>query len=180
MDTKNHTTPNPQDSGADATTLSLRQRPWRQWRERPTADTEYELCSRIINGETLTAIANSLDTGVATLTDWIAVNAKRSARVREARITAASSYDDLALQSIRAANNPFELAKARDEAHHLRWRASKYNPRTFGERTTIAGDPDAPMQSNGVDVTKLSQLSVDDRKLFLELLSKMGIDGGSK
>ena len=117
---------------------------------------------------------------MATLTDWIAFDTKRSDRVREARITAASSYDDIALGSIRAATNTFELAKAREEAHHLRWRSSKFQPQRYGDRTTIAGDPDAPIQTNGIDLNKISKLSTEDKKTFLELLSKMGVDGGNK
>lgn len=116
---------------------------WQQWRAK--TDAIDVLCGRITDGELLTEIARSLGTGLSTVADWIAADPVRSARAREARISAAASYDDQALQAIRAASDPFELTKAREEASHLRWRASKANPREYGDRTTVAGDENSPL-----------------------------------
>jgi hypothetical protein len=125
--------------------------PWQAW----TANTASinVLCSRIVDGETLTAIARSLGTGVSTLADWIAADPARSARAREARTAAAASYEEQALEAIRAAADPFELAKAKEEAHHLRWKASKANPRAYGDKLALGGDEDSPLT---VVIRKLS------------------------
>lgn len=95
------------------------------------------LCDRICAGESQTAIARDLDIGVATLCRWIAADVERSARVREARISAARSFDDLAEYELRSAADTFELAKARELASHYRWKASKADPRGYGEKIEI-------------------------------------------
>ncbi len=137
--------------------------PWQKWSTSKSAVDD--LCARIIGGETLTSIARSLSAGVSTLTDWIAADPERSARAREARIAAANSYDELALQAIRDASDPFELAKAKEEAHHLRWKASKADPKRYGDKLDI----DA----------KVGIQSLPDDVLLMEakrLAAKLGLD----
>lgn len=95
------------------------------------------LCDRLCAGESQTAIAESLGVGIATLSRWIAADPERSARVREARIAAARTFDEMAEAELRAAADPFALAKARELASHYRWKASKSNPREYGEKIEI-------------------------------------------
>lgn len=95
------------------------------------------LCDRICAGESQTAIAESLEIGVATLSRWIAADPERSARVREARIAAARAFDEMAEAELRAAVDPFTLARARELASHYRWKASKSNPREYGDKLEI-------------------------------------------
>jgi DNA-binding transcriptional regulator YdaS (Cro superfamily) len=95
------------------------------------------LCDRLCAGESQTAIAESLGVGVATLSRWIAADPERSARVREARIAAARTFDEMAEAELRKATDPFGLAKARELASHYRWKASKSNPREYGEKIEI-------------------------------------------
>ena len=120
---------------------------WQQWTSAPEAGID-ELCDMIEAGNTLTAIAQDVGIHVANLSRWIAADPQRSARAREARIAAASSYDDQALAAIRNASDQFALAKAKEEAHHLRWKASKADPRKYGDKldvtqeTTIRTLPD--------------------------------------
>lgn len=95
------------------------------------------LCDRLCAGESQTAIAESLGVGIATLSRWIAADPERSARVREARIAAARTFDEMAEAELRAAADPFGLAKARELASHYRWKASKSNPREYGEKIEI-------------------------------------------
>lgn len=95
------------------------------------------ICERIQSLETLTGIAQSLGIRLSRLQDWLAADAGRSARAREARATTAAQYDDDALRRIDAAMDPFELAKAREAAQHLRWRASKIAPKEYGDKSTI-------------------------------------------
>jgi hypothetical protein len=94
------------------------------------------LCRRLKAGETLTAIAADIGLkSTATLLDWIASDPDRSARAREARIAASVMYDEQAQKAILDAADSFELAKAKELAHHLRWRASKIDPRNYGDKT---------------------------------------------
>lgn len=111
---------------------------WQEWSAGESAADI--LCERIVAGETLTAIAKSLKTTVQSLAYWIAADVSRSARVREARIAAAGSYSDLALQAINEAGEPFELARARELAQHYRWKASKADPRTYGDKLDLTAE----------------------------------------
>lgn len=115
---------------------------WEAWKADDTALDD--LCTRIEGGESLTAIAQSLDVHVANLTRWIAAETQRSARAREARIASAAIFDEMALAELRLAADPFELSRAKEVAHHLRWKASKTNPREYGDKVAVGGDADAP------------------------------------
>ena len=95
------------------------------------------LCDKLTAGETQTAICLELGMGIATLGRWIAADAERSARVREARIAAARSFDEKAEEGLRLAGDPFSLARAKELAHHYRWKASKADPRGYGEKIEI-------------------------------------------
>lgn len=95
------------------------------------------LCNQIIDGQSQTSIAQSVGVSLATLSNWIAADIERSARVREARIASSRAYDEKAEQALMDATDPFELAKARELASHYRWKASKTNPKEYGERVEI-------------------------------------------
>jgi hypothetical protein len=95
------------------------------------------ICDRICAGESQTSIAESAGVGIATLSRWIAADPERSARVREARIAASRSFDEKAERVLQEAADPFELAKARELASHYRWKASKSNPREYGDKVEI-------------------------------------------
>lgn len=92
------------------------------------------ICERITNGESITAIANSFGLDQGSLRYWIASEPSRSVRMREARAITAAACDDEALQRIDDATDNFSLSKAKEAAHHLRWRASKIAPREYGEK----------------------------------------------
>lgn len=110
------------------------------------------LCTAIIGGETLTSIAERLTVAIAALLMWIEVDSERSARVKEARTKASRLWDEKALSGIEAAKDPFELAKAKEAAHHLRWRASKIAPREYGDKVQHGGAEDLPPIRQSVDV----------------------------
>jgi hypothetical protein len=52
-------------------------------------------------------------------------------------MAAAAAYDEQAEQELRSATDLFQLAKARELAQHLRWRASKINPKAYGDRLEV-------------------------------------------
>jgi hypothetical protein len=121
------------------------------------------LCERIISGDSLNSVAKSLGIGLSTLTDWIAANPERSARAREARIASATACDDQAFDLVMAAGDPFALAKAKEAAHHLRWRAKTRDPRTYGDKIDLTGEvsvrdlPDDILLAKAAKLTALLQ-----------------------
>lgn len=86
------------------------------------------LCDLILDGKTLTAIAEEATVNVSVLVRWIAADEQRSARVNTARRQAGATWDALAEDAISKATTPHQLAVARELAHHWRWRASKIDP----------------------------------------------------
>ena len=92
------------------------------------------ICERIVSGESITAIAGSVGLDQGSLRYWIASDPSRSVRAREARAITAAACDDEALRRIDDANDNFSLAKAKEAAHHLRWRASKIAPKEYGDK----------------------------------------------
>jgi hypothetical protein len=95
------------------------------------------VCEALTNGKTMTAIAQEAKVSVGSLLAWIAADTDRSARAREARIQAAKVWDEQALNLITAAKDQFQLAKARESAQHLRWRASKIAPKEYGDKLAV-------------------------------------------
>ena len=92
------------------------------------------ICERLSNGVTMTAIAEEIGVTVGKLSQWIASDEEHSARAREARIHAARIWDEKALSVVEQALDPFELARAKELAHHYRWRASKTAPKEYGDK----------------------------------------------
>lgn len=110
--------------------------PWKAWTNAAEKSIA-KLCERIEDGESLRQVADGLGVPTSTLTRWIEADPQRSARAREARRQSARSFDDAALEEIRGAADQFELARAKEVAHHLRWRASKINPREYGDKLDV-------------------------------------------
>jgi hypothetical protein len=95
-----------------------------------------ELCHKIVDGESMGRIAAGWGVSRSMLAYWIAGSPDRSARVKEARELAAQAWDEMALEGILNADSPFDQAKAKDAAHHYRWRASKIAPQ-YGDKSTV-------------------------------------------
>ena len=85
----------------------------------------------------MTSIAGKLKVSIGTLIAWIGADPERSARVKTARTQTAKIWDEMALSGITAAADPFELAKAKEAAHHYRWRAKAIAPKDYGDKTEI-------------------------------------------
>lgn len=109
------------------------------------------ICEQILDLNSLSQAAQGAGVALSSLLTWIAADDARSARVREARRLAAEAWVEKAEQVVADAKNNFELQKARELAHHYRWRASKispqYNDKVIQEHTGPGG---GAMQVTGI------------------------------
>lgn len=111
------------------------------------------LCAEILDEKSLTKIAQDAKVSIGTLLTWIDRDPERSARAREARSSMAKIYDERAVEELRAASDPFELSKAKEIAHHWRWRAAKIAPREYGDKLALGGADDMSPIRQQMDVT---------------------------
>lgn len=100
-----------------------------------------QVCDRIADKLSLTAIAKEAGVSIGSLLTWLAADAERSARAREARAIVAKGWDEQAEDEIRNAKDAFELSKAKELAHHYRWRAKVTAPKEYGDKVALT-DPD--------------------------------------
>lgn len=109
---------------------------------------EEEILALIKSGEAFYAIAGHFGVDRGDFTRWIEADSQRSARAREARKAASAAWDEKAERGIDEARDPFELAKAKELAHHYRWRASKIAPKEYGDKvqTEVTGADGGPLQ----------------------------------
>lgn len=120
-----------------------------------------EICRRITDLETMTFIAHDVGVSIGTLCSWIDSDVERSARARESRTRTARMWDEKATKGIEDAKDTFELAKAKEIAHHYRWRASKIAPRDYGDRldATLSAPSGGPVQ-----IERIERVIVDPKK----------------
>ncbi len=128
------------------------------------------LCEAITDRKTMTAISEEIGVSIGSLLTWIEANPERSARVKDVRRATARIWDEQAETEIRAAEDDLGLRKAKELAHHYRWRASKISPE-YGDRQVLAGDPEAPL--TGVSDDQL------DSRLNALLAKQGGLDSDS-
>lgn len=102
------------------------------------------ICDAIRIPMSMREISDRLNISQSTLCDWIAATTERSARVKAARVATAQHWDAEATELITKARTPFQLAKAKELAHHFRWRAAKIAPRDYGDKLAIGGASDLP------------------------------------
>jgi transposase len=101
------------------------------------------LVEKIIEGKLQREICRDIGVAISSMVDWIAEDDERARRVKEARRAAARTYEEQAEQVIRDAAVRFELAKAKELAHHYRWRASRMDP-AYSEKVAIGAATDLP------------------------------------
>lgn len=108
-----------------------------------------EICELIVAGNSITAIAKGLGVPHSHLLMWIERDQDRSVRAREARRVTAQLWDEQATALIAKAGNSLDLAKAKEIAHHYRWRASKISPKIYGDKVTqeLTGANGGPIQT---------------------------------
>lgn len=125
-----------------------------------TAEVVEAICERLSEGEPLAQICRDEDMPAArTVRDWIAERPDVSAAIARAR---EDGEDRIAADCLEIADDgsrdykPNEDGREVVDHDHIQ-RAklridtrlkllAKWNPKKYGERTTVAGDPEAPLQ----------------------------------
>ena len=136
------------------------------------------ICDMITNGDSLTKIAKEIGIHAATLIRWLEEDPQRSARAKEARIRSAKIWDEAAEAVIKAAPDKFELERARELAHHYRWRAKAIAPREYGDKVQQehTGANGGPIALAAVDLRNLKD---DELEHMQRLLAKASEPGGT-
>lgn len=127
------------------------------------------ICEMITSGIPMVKISKQLGISLGTFINWISDDIDRSARVREARARSAKYWDEKAEEVIREAPDKFELERARELAHHYRWRAKAIAPREYGEKVTQehTGKDGAPITMATVDMRNLSDKELENMQALL-------------
>lgn len=85
----------------------------------------------------LRMIAEKVGVSNASLLRWISLDDARMEQINKARKLTAQGWEELAEQVVAQAADPFQLMKAKELAHHYRWRAAcispKFNPSAKGD-----------------------------------------------
>jgi hypothetical protein len=143
-----------------------------QGRGRPTAYTEplaEEICRRLAGGESLRAICRAAHMpDDSTVRAWVLDNREGfSPRYARARELQAEAWADEIIDIADDGSNDWmernrqdgDAEKVLDHEHVTRsrlrvdtrkWLLAKLKPGTYGERTTVAGDPAAPLYTAAV------------------------------
>ncbi len=115
-----------------------------------------DITEKLESGSTLAQIAASCGKNRSMLTRWIQADEQRSASCARARQLGAAAHEERAEYEIRQASDPFELSKAKELAHHYRWRASKLAPREYGDKVET-------IHSGGVTVEAIKRVIHDPK-----------------
>lgn len=128
-----------------------------------------QICSDIVGGESMTSICGRIGVHISSLIEWIEADPQRSARARAARALSARVWDQKAEEVIASAPDRFGLEKARELAHHYRWRAKAIAPREYGDRVTNehTGAGGGPIALAAVDMKNLSDEELDNIQRLL-------------
>lgn len=127
------------------------------------------ICELIVSGASMTSIAAGIGVHISTLIEWSEDDPQRSARMREARQHSGRIWDEKAEEVILVAADKFELDKAKELAHHYRWRAKAISPREYGERVTQehTGADGGPIAIAAIDLKNLSDAELENMNRLL-------------
>lgn len=95
------------------------------------------ICEDIISGLSYRAIAAKYGTNYTAVFKFVS-DENHSARVTHARLLSGDIYADKAEQVLIEADGTMtEVTRAKELASHYRWKASKVNPKTFGDKVDV-------------------------------------------
>ncbi len=128
-----------------------------------------KICADICETKSMTQIAAENNIDLSTLLEWIEGDPLRLARTREARRRTALLWEERAEAVIAQAADNFELQKARELAHHYRWRAKAIAPKDYGDKMTQehTGKDGGPIALAAVDFKGLSDDELENMQRLL-------------
>jgi hypothetical protein len=100
-----------------------------------------DYCDLALAGKLYPEICDLWGVTAMSLMRWLHADPLRAARAKEAKAWAAEHYDHDALADILNARTSEELAKAREAAHHRRWRAKMMARGTYLDYSQKDVDP---------------------------------------
>lgn len=129
-----------------------------------------KICADICETKSMREIAAANNIDMATLLEWIEGDPHRVARTREARRRTALLWEERAEAVLAQAGDNFELQKARELAHHYRWRAKMIAPKEYGDKVTqeLTGKDGAPIAvAQAVNFKALSDKELEAMQAML-------------
>lgn len=115
------------------------------------------ICVRLADGFTLRQIGKELDCSIGSITDWCEADADFAARYARAmdlryermaeeiqEISDEGTNDWMEREGVTIVDHE-HIQRSKLRVDTRKWLLSKMRPRQFGDRTTVAGDPDAPL-----------------------------------
>lgn len=140
------------------------------------------LCERISDGESMSSIARSLGMQLISFRDWLELDDTRFARAHKAMAVAAYAYAEQAQEAIEAIDenaSQATVARQRELASHLRWKAKMFNRSQFGDKVTqeVIGDASRPVlvgieAFQGLSRDEIAQLkAITDKALGTALIN---------
>ena len=134
--------------------------PWQKWSAKPD-EAIADLCRQIAQGENLSQFVLRNGLAYNTVRDWIDADEVRSAKYARAREDRADFLadeicaiaDEAEVRSVIGPDGDVTLhrdatavARNRLRVDARKWAAAKLKPKAYGDRTTLAGDAEAPVQ----------------------------------
>lgn len=111
----------------------------------------------IVNGLNYLQIAAKINVSKASFVRWLALDADRSARARDALQLSAQTEDDKAEMTLLRTD--LDPHTKRELAQHYRWRARVRNPRDYGDKLQV--------ESN-VNIVNLSEEEIARRRAAIQ------------
>lgn len=133
-----------------------------------------EFCEHIAQGVSFLQLTKDYGFVYSTVRYWIAADAERTAKYARAREDRADKYADEIVaisdeldvvtivdgKEVKLALDPVAVARNRLRVDARKWVAAKLKPRSYGDRTIVAGDPDAPLVTHTYAMTDEQLLAI--------------------
>jgi transposase-like protein len=122
------------------------------------------ICAYLEQGMTIHAACTEVGIAPATYFNWARSSREFLERSARARELGADAICDEAQQRLDAATAQ-TISVVREQAHHLRWRASKLAPRRYGDRLAaeVTGAQGGPIEAvAGARARLLAKLGIKD------------------
>jgi hypothetical protein len=110
-----------------------------------------QIVDDIMDGVPLMHIAMRIEVPLSSFYRWADITPGAAERMLAARKHTAQQWEEMAEKVVAEAKNPFELMRAKELAHHYRWRAAcispKFNPSAKQDDKKSNDDPVAAMRA---------------------------------